>query len=92
MVVLGIDAHKRNHTVVAVDAAGRKLDERTTHDHRRSPGAAHLGRAVRRRPALGRRGLQAPVPPASNGTCSEPGQRIVRVPPKLIAHVRDSAP
>ncbi len=30
MVVLGIDAHKRNHTAVAVDEAGRKLGERTT--------------------------------------------------------------
>jgi len=29
MVVLGIDAHKRSHTVVAVDEAGRKLGERT---------------------------------------------------------------
>ena len=30
MVVLGIDAHKRNHTVVAIDDRGRKLGERTT--------------------------------------------------------------
>jgi hypothetical protein len=29
MVVLGIDAHKRSHTVVAVDDAGRKLGGRT---------------------------------------------------------------
>jgi transposase len=29
MVVLGIDAHKRTHTVVAVDETGRKLGERT---------------------------------------------------------------
>jgi hypothetical protein len=28
MVVWGIDAHKRCHAVVAVDAAGRKLAER----------------------------------------------------------------
>jgi hypothetical protein len=37
MVVLGIDAHKRSHTVVAVDDSGRKLGERTlgttTADH-----------------------------------------------------------
>ena len=37
MVVLGIDAHKRSHTVVAVDETGRKLGERTlattTADH-----------------------------------------------------------
>ena len=29
MVVIGVDAHKRTHTVVAVDEAGRKLTERT---------------------------------------------------------------
>ena len=29
MVVLGIDAHKRSHTAVAVDEMGRKLGERT---------------------------------------------------------------
>ena len=29
MVVIGVDAHKRTHTVVAVDEAGRKLAERT---------------------------------------------------------------
>jgi transposase len=30
MVVLGVDAHKRTHTAVAVDQLGRKLGERTT--------------------------------------------------------------
>src|SRR5580693_3418985 len=29
MVVIGVDAHKRTHTLVAVDEAGRKLGERT---------------------------------------------------------------
>src|SRR5919204_5195980 len=29
MVILGIDAHKRTHTLVAVDDVGRKLDEWT---------------------------------------------------------------
>ncbi|WP_223167589.1 IS110 family transposase [Nonomuraea sp. SYSU D8015] len=29
MVVIGIDAHKRTHTLVAVDQVGRKLAERT---------------------------------------------------------------
>lgn len=28
MVTLGVDAHKRTHTVVAVDELGRKLDSR----------------------------------------------------------------
>ena len=39
MVVLGIDAHKRTHTVVAVDEAGRQLGMRTT---RTTSTAAHL--------------------------------------------------
>jgi hypothetical protein len=30
MVTLGIDAHKRTHTVVAVDDAGRQLGQKTT--------------------------------------------------------------
>lgn len=29
MVVLGVDAYKRSHTVVAVDEVGRKLGQRT---------------------------------------------------------------
>ena len=29
MVVVGVDAHKRTHTLVAVDEAGRKLAEKT---------------------------------------------------------------
>jgi transposase len=29
MVVIGVDAHKRTHTLVAVDQVGRKLGERT---------------------------------------------------------------
>ena len=29
MVILGVDSHKRTHTVVAVEAAGRKLAEKT---------------------------------------------------------------
>ena len=28
MLVLGVDAHKRTHTVVVVDEVGRKLGER----------------------------------------------------------------
>jgi hypothetical protein len=38
MVVLGIDAHMRTHTVVPVDAAGRQLGVRV----RRATSTAHL--------------------------------------------------
>src|SRR3954447_20087324 len=39
MVVLGIDAHKRTHTVVAVDEAGRRLGVKVTQS---TSTAAHL--------------------------------------------------
>jgi transposase len=92
MVVLGIDAHKRTHTVVAVDEAGRQLGVKVTHA---TSTAAHLDLAVwagrfgpDRRWAvedcrhLSRR-LEADLLAA--------GEVIVRVPPKLMAHARDSA-
>ena len=91
MVVLGIDAHKRSHTVVAVDEAGRKLGERTiattTVDHlslltwAEQFGGDRLW-AIEDCRHLSRR-LERDLLGA--------GQRIVRVPPKLMAHARDSA-
>jgi transposase len=92
MVVLGIDAHKRTHTVVAVDQAGRQLGVRVT---KSTSTAAHLDLVVwaekfgpARRWAvedcrhLSRR-LEADLLMA--------GEQIVRVPPKLMAHARDAA-
>ncbi len=38
MVTLGVDAHKRTHTVVAVDDNGRQLGQRTV----RATSAGHL--------------------------------------------------
>jgi transposase len=91
MVVLGIDAHKRSHTVVAVDQAGCKLGERTlgttTADHLEMlTWAERFGTdrlwAVEDCRHLSRR-LERDLLGA--------GERIVRVPPKLMAHARDSA-
>lgn len=92
MVTLGIDAHKRTHTVVAVDAVGRELGGRTT---KTTTSAAHLELmrwaerfgpercwAVEDCRHLSRR-LEADLLRA--------GERIVRVPPKLMAHARDAA-
>ena len=92
MVVLGIDAHKRTHTVVAVDEVGRQLGIRVT---KATSTAAHLdlvrwagqfgpGRqwAVEDCRHLSRR-LEADLLAA--------GETIVRVPPKLMANCRDSA-
>lgn len=92
MVTLGIDAHKRTHTVVAVDDLGRQLGQRTTTATTSDEHLAMLRWAARfgddRTWAvedcrhLSRR-LEADLLAA--------GERIVRVPPKLMAQSRDSA-
>ena len=92
MVIVGIDAHKRTHTAVAIDEAGRRLGEKTT---RMTTTEANLellrwadGFGPDRRFAvedcrhLSRR-LEADLLAA--------GEVLVRVPPKLMAHARDSA-
>lgn len=92
MVTLGIDAHKRTHTVVAVDEVGRQLGALTTSA---TTTAEHLAMlrwaerfdgerswAVEDCRHLSRR-LEADLVRA--------GERIVRVPPKLMAQARDSA-
>ena len=92
MVILGIDAHERTHTVVAVDEHGRRLGTTTS----AATGTAdHLG-LMRRAERFGQqrtwavedcrhlsRRLEADLLAA--------GERIVRVPPKLMAHSRDAA-
>ncbi len=92
MVIVGIDAHKRTHTAVAIDEAGRKLGEKTT---RMTTTEANLellrwadGFGSERRFAvedcrhLSRR-LEADLLAA--------GEELVRVPPKMMAHARDAA-
>jgi transposase len=91
MVTIGIDAHKRSHTAVVVDEQGRQLAAKTLS----STASGHLallawaasyggGRlwAVEDCRHLSR-GLEAALLAA--------GERIVRVPPKLMAKTRDSA-
>jgi transposase len=92
MVILGIDAHKRTHTVVAIDEAGRQLGTKTT---MATTTEVHL-ELVRWAEQFGKerrwavedcrhlsRRLEADLLAA--------GERIVRVPPKLMAHARDAA-
>lgn len=90
MVTLGVDAHKRTHTAVAVDETGRRLAERTVP----ATGAGHLElarwarRFGERRWALEdcrhlSRRLEADLLRA--------GEAVVRVPPKLMAGARRSA-
>jgi transposase len=91
MVTLGVDAHKRTHTIVAVDDQGRQLAVTTigtnTKDHLDLlKWAQRLGGdlrwAVEECRHLSRR-LERDLLAA--------GQSIVRVPPKLMAKVRNSA-
>jgi transposase len=92
MVTLGIDAHKRTHTVVAVDDVGRELGQKTTTATTSADHLEMLRWADRFGPVrdwavedcrhLSRR-LEADLLAA--------GERIVRVPPKLMAHARDAA-
>jgi len=92
MVILGIDAHKRTHTVVVIDERGRELGSKTT---KATTTADHLELlrwaerfgderewAVEDCRHLSRR-LEADLLTA--------GERIRRVPPKLMAKARESA-
>jgi transposase len=92
MVVLGIDAHKRTHTVVAVDEVGRQIGVRVT---QATSTAAHL-ELVRWADRFG------PVRRWAVEDCRHlsrrlerdllaAGELIVRVPPKLMAGARTSA-
>jgi len=92
MVIVGIDAHKRTHTAVVIDEAGRRLGEKTT---RATTSEANL-ELVRWVHAFGpdrrfavedcrhlSRRLEADLLAA--------GEVLVRVPPKMMAHARDAA-
>src|SRR5665213_841083 len=91
MVTLGIDAHKRSHTVVAVDELGRKLGEHTvgptTADHLRLLAWAESFDSARLWAVEDCRNLSRRLERDLLGA----GERIVRVPPKLMAHSRDAA-
>jgi transposase len=91
MVILGVDAHKRSHTVVAVDELGRQLGVTTVG----TTSADHLGLlrwaarwgADRRWAVEDCRHLSRRL----ERDLLAGGERIVRVPPKLMAHARDAA-
>jgi len=91
MMVIGIDAHKRSHTAVMVDDNGREQSTKTvgttTQDHLRLlKWAASIDGdrlwAIEDCRHLTRR-LERDLIAA--------GESVVRVPPKMMAHIRDSA-
>jgi transposase len=91
MVVLGIDAHKRSHTVVAVDEHGRQLGTKTlgttTADHLGLLRWAEQYGQARQWAVEDCRHLSRHLERDLLGA----GEQVVRVPPKLMAHARDSA-
>ena len=92
MVIVGVDAHKRTHTCVAVDDRGRKLGEKTVP-------ATSAGNASALKWALLEYGPELTwgiedvrlVSRRLEKDLLSAGQRVVRVPPKLMARTRASA-
>jgi transposase len=91
MVVVGADVHKRSHTFVAVDEVGRKLGEKTVE----TTSAGHLKAIMWAREQFGTellwgiedcRNMSARLERDLLGA----GQRVVRVPTKLMARTRAS--
>ena len=92
MVTLGIDAHKRTHTVVAVD---ERPPARRRRRRRRRRRAEHL-ELVRWAERFGAERMWAVedcrhLSRRLEADLLAAGERIVRVPPKLMAHARDAA-
>jgi transposase len=92
MVVVGADVHKHTHTFVAVDEAGRKIGEKIV----RAISAGHAEAVMWARERFGTevvwaiedcRHLSARLERDLLGF----GQKVVRVPPKLMAQTRASA-
>jgi transposase len=90
MVVIGADLHKRSHTLVAVDETGRKLAEKDVSATR--PGHLEVRRWAAQWPERSfaledcrhlSRSLERDLLVA--------GERVIRVPPKLMAGARRSA-
>jgi transposase len=91
MVVIGIDAHKRSHTAVIIDGNGRQLTTKTCG----STSTDHL--ALLRWAAKHGADRVWAIEDCRNMTrrleqdLLAAGERIIRVPPKLMAHARDAA-
>ena len=92
MVVVGVDVHKRTHTFVAVDEVGRKLAEKVV--SATSPGHGEAVMWARER--FGTEVVWAiedcrHLSARLERDLLTAGQKVVRVPPKLMAQARASA-
>jgi transposase len=90
MVLLGIDPHKDTHTVVAVDQAGRQLDQRTV--PARTLGHGELVSWARTRWPERRWAVEdcRHVTGRLERDLLAAGERVVRVPPQLMAGARQA--
>jgi transposase len=92
MVVIGSDVHKRTHTFVAVDAAGRKVGQLTV----RADGTGH-DRAIRWAQTQFGAEVTWGIEDCRHLSARleldllDAGQQVVRVPPKLMAEQRRTA-
>lgn len=90
MVVIGVDSHKRTHTVVAADGTGRKLAEKTV--AATSAGHLELARWATRFPE--RTFALEDCRPLCRRLSTDLlllGEAVIRVPPKLMAGARRSS-
>jgi transposase len=92
VMVLGVDVHKRTHTVVVVDPVGRAVGERTV----RATDAGHrqlVGWARRAFPEQREWAIEdcRHVSTRLERALLAAGERVVRVPPKLMANTRQAA-
>jgi transposase len=92
MVMLGVDVHKDTHTIVATDEVGRQLGERVV----RATDAGHrqlVGWARRQFPEGRTWAVEdcRHVSTRLERALLAAGERVLRVPPKLMAGARDSA-
>ena len=93
MVTLGVDAHKHTHTIVAVDDQERQLPVTTVGTRTKD----HLGLLRWAQELVGNGELRWAVEDCRHlyrrleKDLLGAGQAVVRVPRKMMAHVRDSA-
>jgi transposase len=93
MIVIGVDAHKRTHTMVAIDAGGRKLGEKTV--EATTPG--HLAALRWAQTEFGRdvvwavEDSRAMTARLERDLLNAGGQTVLRVPTQLMARTRTSA-
>ena len=73
MVLLGVDPHKDTHTVVAVDQAGRQLDQRTVPARTLGMASWSAGLGCTGPIGSGRWRTAGMSPAGWNGTCWLPG-------------------